>query len=88
MKPLSHEQLSQTLARWTAPESPPGLSAGVWARVDARRPSWIENAWLFRAAAALTVALWVAVALAPGRPGTGAASGNLTVALARAGGAR
>ncbi len=80
--------LSRVLAEWQAPEPPPGLSAGVWARVDARRPSWLENAWLFRAATVLTVALWVAVVLAPGRPAIGVASESLTVALARAGGAR
>ncbi|HMP75554.1 MAG TPA: hypothetical protein PKE12_04580 [Kiritimatiellia bacterium] len=88
MKPLSDEQLDHMLARWTAPEPPPGLGSGVWARVDSARPSLLQNAWAFRLAAGLTVVLWIAVVLTPARPSTITASESLTVALAWAGGAR
>jgi hypothetical protein len=76
------------LTRWIAPEPPPGLAAGVWARVDAQRPTCWESAWAFRIAAGLTVVLWLAAALAPPKAPAARAAESLAVALARAGGAR
>lgn len=88
MKPLSDDQLNQTLARWTAPEPPPGLAGGVWARVDSRRPTWLEHPWTFRLATGLTLALWLAALWLPPRSTGPVASESLTMAFARAGGLR
>lgn len=88
MKPISESELSEALSRWTAPNPPPGLAAGAWARIDARRPSWFESAWAFRFAVGLTMALWLAVTLVPPKAPAPVASESLAVALARAGGAR
>lgn len=82
---MSDEQLSRALAHWSAPEPPPGLAAGVWARVDERRPSILENAWAFRLAALLTTVLWLVVVVAPMRQPAPRTAESLTAALAMAG---
>lgn len=88
MKPLSDDPLTNVLARWNAPEPPPGLVAGVWARVDHRRPTWLEQRWAFRLAMGLTVVLWLVAITLPQRIATGRASESLSAALARAGSVR
>lgn len=88
MKPLSDAELTNVLAQWKAPEPPPGLALGVWARMDARPPSWMDRAWAFRLAVGMTLALWVfAVWIAP-QTSPPSAADSLTAALVRAGSAR
>lgn len=86
MKPLSDNELSAVLAAWRAPEPPPGLLEGVWARVDARPPAWYEGGWAFRFAVLCVGLLWLVALAAPNRAVAPHASDSLVVALARAGG--